>query len=444
MIVRFPLARRSIFLALLLATLVACQSASPTVSLTVDIVGAGSGSVTSAPAGINTQANTTRGSFAVGTEVELTAVAAAGSVFVGYSFPSGATYQCEDGGPTEPSCVLTMDMAKSVTATFQPQVGPARLNVVVDPSLGGSVTSSPAGISACTDECQAEFPVGTQVQLTATVTSEPFTSWSGDACQGETGLVCTLTIGSGITTVTANFGGASTNVYSAMARSLGALLIHNQEVDGATWLDESGAERHGSFVGTPTWVANGGPAPNVAGYFSFDGVGQAINVGNHAALDIAGPHTLVWWERNDGATQAGNHRVKIAKGINSYRAQVRDMDSTRLRYNVVDSGDSSNRTVATATGAAPADTWQMWAHRFTGTHLEIWEVVGGVAILRANLAYTGTPATSPTERFGYGALSTEDSATWTFHWRGHLAGALTFGASLSAANLEALHAAAFE
>ena len=77
--------------------------------LTVLKNGAGSGTVTSAPAGINCGA-TCSAAFAAGTGVTLTATPAVGSVFVGWG---GA---CSGVG----SCQVTMTDARSVTATFNP------------------------------------------------------------------------------------------------------------------------------------------------------------------------------------------------------------------------------------------------------------------------------------------------------------------------------------
>jgi hypothetical protein len=76
-------------------------------TLTVAKSGAGSGTVTSSPAGINCGGDCSE-SYASGTGVTLTAAAAAGSTFAGWS---GA---CSGTG----SCAVTMSAARSVTATF--------------------------------------------------------------------------------------------------------------------------------------------------------------------------------------------------------------------------------------------------------------------------------------------------------------------------------------
>jgi hypothetical protein len=77
-------------------------------TLTVEKVGTGDGSVSSSPAGIDCGA-VCYASFAYGTSVTLTAVAASNSQFLGWG---GA---CAGGG----SCTVTMSEAKSVTARFR-------------------------------------------------------------------------------------------------------------------------------------------------------------------------------------------------------------------------------------------------------------------------------------------------------------------------------------
>ena len=77
-------------------------------SLTVSKSGNGSGTVTSCPAGIDC-GSTCSAWFASGSSVTLTATPAAGSTFTGWS----------GGAARAPgTCIVTMDAATSVTATF--------------------------------------------------------------------------------------------------------------------------------------------------------------------------------------------------------------------------------------------------------------------------------------------------------------------------------------
>jgi len=86
---------------------VSLQETLPAETLTVTLAGTGSGNVTSTPAGINCPTSCTK-SYPNGTPVTLTATAASGSTFAGWSG------DCTGTG----TCVVTMNAAKSVTATF--------------------------------------------------------------------------------------------------------------------------------------------------------------------------------------------------------------------------------------------------------------------------------------------------------------------------------------
>ena len=157
--------------------------------LTVNKSGTGSGTVTSAPTGINCGA-TCLFSFSFNTPVTLTATAATGSTFTGWS---GA---CTGSG----SCVVTMNAAKTVTANF---TVPTFVLTVSKTGAGtGTVTSTPAGIN-CGATCSFSFNNNTMVTLTAApAAGSTFTSWSG-ACTGSGG--CTVTM-SAVRAVTASFG----------------------------------------------------------------------------------------------------------------------------------------------------------------------------------------------------------------------------------------------
>ena len=161
-----------------------------TFTLTVSRTGAGSGTVTSSPAGINCGATCT-GTYNGGTVIKLTATAPLGSVFAGFS---GG---CVSSGST---CTLTLSGTTTVTATFN-SVPTYTLSVSKAGSGGGTVTSSPAGIN-CGATCSGTYNNGTVVTLTATPDATSILSgWSG-ACTG-TGI-CTVTMDSD-KSVTATF-----------------------------------------------------------------------------------------------------------------------------------------------------------------------------------------------------------------------------------------------
>jgi hypothetical protein len=162
--------------------------------LTVSTAGTGSGAVSSYPAGITCGADCTE-EYAVGTVVTLTASANTGSTFTGWS---GACSGMDD-------CVVTMDTAQSVTATFAiVQPNEHALSVLLAGNGSGSVTGT--GID-CSDDASADcseiYAANTVVTLTAVADADStFTGWSGD-CTNTTGD-CVVTI-TGAKSVTGTF-----------------------------------------------------------------------------------------------------------------------------------------------------------------------------------------------------------------------------------------------
>jgi uncharacterized repeat protein (TIGR01451 family) len=157
-------------------------------TLTVTKLGNGSGSVTSAPSGLDCGADC-GAAFDYGTVVTLTAAAETGSTFMGWQGACGGTLKC----------VVTMNQAASVTATFTLDRHTLTVHKAGDGT--GVVASLPAGLN-CGVTCTAAFDYGTLVTLTATADSgSVFTGWSGD-CEG-TG-VCVVNV-EGSQSVTATF-----------------------------------------------------------------------------------------------------------------------------------------------------------------------------------------------------------------------------------------------
>lgn len=165
--------------------------------LTVDKQGAGQGTVTSEPTGIDCgEACAAR--FVVNTTVVLTATADGNSNFVGWS-----------GGNcgTDPRCEVVLSTPTLVTAQFEPKqvIIPAVEKVVLTITKQGTgqglVSTAAAGIH-CGSTCTATFDKGTVVQLSAVAdASSSFVEWSG-ACSGAS--TCTLTLNTDAT-VTAKF-----------------------------------------------------------------------------------------------------------------------------------------------------------------------------------------------------------------------------------------------
>ncbi|HEY3278407.1 MAG TPA: S8 family serine peptidase [Syntrophorhabdaceae bacterium] len=137
-----------------------------------------------------------------GTPVTLTAAPSENSIFTDWSV-SGLSGACSGTGPT---CSITMDRAKTVTASF---TGPRILHVsrkrINDGD--GTVTGSPAGID-CGAACRGLYPLNTMVTLSATpVPGSVFAGWS-NGCSGA-GATCSITMDRA-KTVSASFVGPYT------------------------------------------------------------------------------------------------------------------------------------------------------------------------------------------------------------------------------------------
>jgi hypothetical protein len=168
-------------------------------TLAVSETGNGSGLVTSSPSGINCEPSCSA-SYISGTPVTLTAQVATGSDFAGWSgcdTASGAT------------CSLTMNAAKSVTASFNLQRFALTVSKVGTGSSGerSTVTSSSSSPGAatvdCGSSCSAIYDWGTAVTLTANPANGfRVAGWTG--CATVSGATCTVTI-SGAKSVTASF-----------------------------------------------------------------------------------------------------------------------------------------------------------------------------------------------------------------------------------------------
>jgi len=146
-------------------------------TLVVTVVGGGE--VSSTPGGIDCPGDCEQG-YGDGVMVTLNATPDPGFELVGWS---GA---CSGTG----SCVVTMDAARAVTATFALR----RYDLVVTRAGGGvgRVSSSPVGID-CGSDCVEAYDHGATVTLTPSAMSgSVFTGWGGD-CSGSGACNVTMT-----------------------------------------------------------------------------------------------------------------------------------------------------------------------------------------------------------------------------------------------------------
>src|SRR5262245_8147940 len=147
-------------------------------NLTVITAGNGTGMVTSSPAGINCGA--TCSVQLVQGAVNLTATAAAGSTFAGWSQGTGNA-SCT-GIATSCSVLLTVD--SSVTATFTSNAVSVLVSASPHSSNGGGGTVQCSADGGPAGPC-GRYPIGTTMMLTATPNSASnFTGWSGAGCTG--------------------------------------------------------------------------------------------------------------------------------------------------------------------------------------------------------------------------------------------------------------------
>jgi hypothetical protein len=225
-------------------------------TLTVVRDGNGSGSVTSSPAGIDCGSDCSE-SYARGSSVTLTATAAPGSTFTGWSG------ECSGTGP----CTVTISSAASVTATF---VISQRV-LTVARTGPGKVTSSPPGID-CGSDCTEELVEGAQLILTAT--PEPdvtFMGWNGGPCTGTAPCVVTL---AEATTLTADFTCEGTATYDFTG---GLQSFYVPVCATSVTIDAYGAEGGTSTGQTAGNVFVGGLGARAKGTFSTLG-GQTLTI----------------------------------------------------------------------------------------------------------------------------------------------------------------------
>ena len=157
------------------------------VQLSVKAAGAGAGTVSSNPAGIDCGQACTA-SFSSGTQVALTASPTANSFFAGWSGACSGTGVCN----------VTLMQNISVMASFS--TSPV-LTVALGGTGKGGVTSNPSGIN-CGQTCSASFDPNTLVTLTATAAANSsFAGWTGASCGSGPTCVVTLSASEKVTAI---------------------------------------------------------------------------------------------------------------------------------------------------------------------------------------------------------------------------------------------------
>ena len=130
-----------------------------------------------------------------------------------YTFTVTASNGAGTSAPSAPSNAVTPS-------------GPQLFTVSVSTSGSGTVSSSPAGITACSGSCSASFLSGTVVTLTAANGSDQISSWTvvpstGSNCPAAS-ATCAFTV-TGATSVVAAFTGPRTLTVSTAGNGTGAV-----------------------------------------------------------------------------------------------------------------------------------------------------------------------------------------------------------------------------
>jgi uncharacterized repeat protein (TIGR01451 family)/uncharacterized repeat protein (TIGR02543 family) len=262
----------------------------PAFTLTVATAGTGTGTVTGT--GIDCGLDCTE-PYAADSVVTLTATAAAGSVFTGWSGDClGASLTCD----------VTMDAARSAIATFDAAF---RLTVARDGAGSGTVTA--AGVD-CGSDCTQDYAAGSVVTLTATAgPGSTFTGWSGD-CTGSS-TTCEITMDAA-RSVTATFGVQAATVF--LHDTFADALRTNQALpDSAAWFASSGASSITTTVGEMNQLVSS--SRTLLAYFTDD-QGAPVTLGAGQVLKLEYAFRLTGFDTGAAPT-ASTFRAGLLRSI---------------------------------------------------------------------------------------------------------------------------------
>jgi uncharacterized repeat protein (TIGR02543 family) len=189
-------------------TVGATFAATPQLSVAVS----GNGNVSGGSGAINCGSNGTvcSATFTLNSTVTLTATAATGGTFIGWSGACG-------GSAT--TCTVLMSASKSVTATFSGGGVPLTVSVNGPGTVTGAGISCGNGATTCT----ANEPLNGSISLTATPASgATFAGWGG-ACSG-TATTCSVSMTSA-KSVSATFSGGTPSTFPLSASVTGSGVV---------------------------------------------------------------------------------------------------------------------------------------------------------------------------------------------------------------------------
>jgi YVTN family beta-propeller protein len=352
----------------------------PQSQLSVSRSGAGNGTVTSTPSGINCGVTCSVG-FPSGTSVTLTAAPAAGSVFTGWS--GGG---CSGTG----TCIVSLSTNTTVNAAFAP-VPTSPLSVTKSGAGAGTVTSTPSGIN-CGATCVANFPTGNNVTLTATASAgSQFSGWSGGGCSGTGTCIVSLSTN---TTVDAGFGPAPTTGYQQVVTGdAPAGYWRLDETSGTTAANTTGAANNGTYTNVtlnqPGLLAS---ASNRAA--SFSGTNSRVQIASNTAIRPTAAVTLEAWIKPTTIPASGF--ASVASKAESYSLQF---NSGRMEFTIIQSG-TRRRLQAPAGAVAVGGTYHV-VGVYNGTTQSLY-INGSLA---ASAALTG-------------AITANNNALYIGSWNG--------------------------
>jgi hypothetical protein len=254
---------------------------------------AGTGVVTSAPAGINCGA-TCSADFAENVAVTLTAVPASGQMLSAWSGACSGTNSV---------CTVTMSAARNVTATFAP-VAPVNFALAVTLTGSGTVSSQPAGIT-CGMTCSANFASGTAVTLTATPAAGQILSGWGGACAGNSStcavqMTVARTVTVAFTTAPAPAGWSGAAAISTPGASAPVVAIDNTGNAIAVWLQANSGSTVDDLVAR-RYVPGSGWSAQVL--LETDDVADIQQGEQHIAMEPVSGRAIVTWHQFTSATR---------------------------------------------------------------------------------------------------------------------------------------------
>jgi hypothetical protein len=357
------------------------------ISYPVTVMRTGNGRVVSAPSGIDC-GNVCTSSYGPGTALTLTATPDPANELSGWG---GA---CAAAGANA-TCMLTVDGPLDVSASFA--VGD--INVAVSVNGNGVVSSNPVGIN-CGATCNATFPGGSQVALTAAPQGTAvFGGWGGACSTAGINPTCTLTPTANVT-VNAVF-------EPFYLRPLGAdaSCLHLYSFDGGSLADEcTGAATLGG-----TWNQVGSRSVPLGNAFSaangeegWIATNEAAPAPGNATIEMtvrkAGP---AFGARTRGALYSDRDVLAPGPGV---RLMVLDDGSIVLETRALGGATSS----ATAAAALTDGTWRHVAATVsTASGLRILVDGAQVASTAGPIQWTASSSTAwiGAQREGQGGAS---------------------------------------